>query len=73
MTIIYVIEDEMRRTQKNKAIEYYLGLLKGKLAGLRAQLLEPVGGASSGGGAGFDVSKSGDARVALVGFPSLKS
>ncbi|GAB1207007.1 Ribosome-interacting GTPase 2 [Aspergillus pseudonomiae] len=53
--------------------EYHLGLLKGsdrKLARLRAQLLEPTGG-SGGGGAGFDVSKSGDARVALVGFPSV--
>lgn len=65
------IEDEMRRTQKNKATEYHLGLLKGKLARLRAQLLEPAAGAGSGGGAGFDVSKSGDARVALVGFPSV--
>ncbi|OOF92165.1 hypothetical protein ASPCADRAFT_210574 [Aspergillus carbonarius ITEM 5010] len=64
------IEDEMRRTQKNKATEYHLGLLKGKLARLRAQLLEPTGG-SGGGGVGFDVSKSGDARVALVGFPSV--
>ncbi|KAN0087095.1 P-loop containing nucleoside triphosphate hydrolase protein [Elaphomyces granulatus] len=65
------IEDEMRRTQKNKATEYHLGLLKGKLARLRAQLLEPTPGSSTGGGAGFDVSKSGDARVALVGFPSV--
>jgi ribosome-interacting GTPase 1 len=30
-----------------------------------------VPGAGSGGGSGFDVSKSGDARVALVGFPSV--
>ncbi|KAK6834669.1 uncharacterized protein PG998_007654 [Apiospora kogelbergensis] len=65
------IEDEMRRTQKNKATEYHLGLLKGKLARLRAQLLEPGPGAGGGGGAGFDVSKSGDARIALVGFPSV--
>ncbi|MCJ1322668.1 Ribosome-interacting GTPase 2 [Xylographa vitiligo] len=65
------IEDEMKRTQKNKATEYHLGLLKGKLARLRAQLLEPAPGAGSGGGAGFDVSKSGDARIALVGFPSV--
>ncbi|KAI9700413.1 MAG: Ribosome-interacting GTPase 2 [Candelina mexicana] len=65
------IEDEMKRTQKNKATEYHLGLLKGKLARLRAQLLEPAPGAGSGGGSGFDVSKSGDARIALVGFPSV--
>lgn len=65
------IEEEMRRTQKNKATEYHLGLLKGKLARLRAQLLEPGPGAGGGGGAGFDVSKSGDARIALVGFPSV--
>jgi ribosome-interacting GTPase 1 len=43
-----------------------------KLARLRAQLLEPPPGAGgSSGGAGFDVSKSGDARIALVGFPSV--
>lgn len=42
-----------------------------KLARLRAQLLEPTAGAGSSGGAGFDVSKSGDARIALVGFPSV--
>lgn len=34
-------------------------------------MLEPVPGAGSGGGSGFDVSKSGDARIALVGFPSV--
>ncbi|KAH6686316.1 TGS domain-containing protein [Plectosphaerella plurivora] len=65
------IEDEMKRTQKNKATEYHLGLLKGKLARLRAQLLEPGPGSGGGPGAGFDVSKSGDARIALVGFPSV--
>lgn len=38
---------------------------------MRAQLLEPGPGAGSAGGTGFDVSKSGDARIALVGFPSV--
>ncbi|KAF1981041.1 GTP-binding protein [Aulographum hederae CBS 113979] len=61
----------MARTQKNKATNYHLGLLKGKIARLRAQLLEPAQGAGGGGGQGFDVSKSGDARIALVGFPSV--
>ncbi|SMQ53367.1 unnamed protein product [Zymoseptoria tritici ST99CH_3D7] len=65
------IEDEMKRTQKNKATEYHLGLLKGKLARYRAQLLEPGPGAGGPGGTGFDVQKSGDARIALVGFPSV--
>ena len=42
------IEDEMKMTQKNKATNYHLGLLKGKLARLRAQLLEPGPGAGGG-------------------------
>ncbi|KAI9829614.1 MAG: hypothetical protein M1826_005504 [Phylliscum demangeonii] len=45
--------------------------IKEKLARYRAQLLEPGPGASAGAGTGFDVSKSGDARIALVGFPSV--
>ena len=59
-----------RLQSKSQATEYHLGLLKAKLARYRAQLLEPVG-KSSGGGTGFDVQKSGDARVALIGFPSV--
>lgn len=35
------IEDEMARTQKNKATAGHLGLLKAKLAKLRRDLLEP--------------------------------
>ncbi|KAJ3082990.1 Developmentally-regulated GTP-binding protein 2 [Quaeritorhiza haematococci] len=64
------IEREINRTQKNKATEHHLGLLKAKLAKYRVMLLEPQ---SKGGpkGAGFDVVRSGDARVALIGFPSV--
>ena len=64
------VEREIARTQKNKATEYHLGLLKAKLAKYRAQLLEPSG-KSGAKGEGFDVMKSGDARVALIGFPSV--
>ncbi|KCV71565.1 hypothetical protein H696_02505 [Fonticula alba] len=63
------IEAEMARTQKNKATEGHIGLLKARLARLRLQLLEPP--KSSGKGEGFDVMKSGDARVAMIGFPSV--
>ncbi|KAJ2233609.1 Ribosome-interacting GTPase 2 [Coemansia sp. RSA 485] len=63
------IEREMSRTQKNKATEYHLGLLKGKLARLRAELIEVK--SSGPKGEGFDVKRSGDARVALIGFPSV--
>jgi len=64
------LETEYNRTQKNKATEYHLGQLKAKIAKLRTQLLE--GPAKSGGeGVGFDVAKAGDARVALIGFPSV--
>ncbi|RSH95359.1 hypothetical protein EHS25_000446 [Saitozyma podzolica] len=49
--------------------EYHLGLLKAKLAKYRAQLLEPE--KKSAKGEGFDVLKSGDARVCLIGFPSV--
>lgn len=64
------IETEMARTQKNKATEYHLGLLKAKLARFKTQLLEGPGG-KKGAGEGFDVMKSGDARVCLIGFPSV--
>ncbi|MBA0569231.1 hypothetical protein Golob_006675 [Gossypium lobatum] len=62
------IEAEMARTQKNKATEYHLGQLKAKIAKLRTQLLEPPKG-SSAGGDGFEVTKFGHGRVALIGFP----
>eukprot|EP01029_Cantina_marsupialis_P005658 TRINITY_DN1617_c0_g2_i1.p1 TRINITY_DN1617_c0_g2~~TRINITY_DN1617_c0_g2_i1.p1 ORF type:complete len:405 (+),score=113.38 TRINITY_DN1617_c0_g2_i1:81-1295(+) len=64
------IEAEMARTQKNKATEYHLGSLKAKLAKLRSELMEPASksGAKSDG---FDVARNGDARIALIGFPSV--
>lgn len=64
------IEEEMARTQKNKATEHHMGLLKARLAKLRLQQIQasaPTGGT----GVGFDIRRSGDARVALMGFPSV--
>mmetsp|Transcript_6251 Transcript_6251/g.9072 ORF Transcript_6251/g.9072 Transcript_6251/m.9072 type:complete len:423 (+) Transcript_6251:211-1479(+) len=69
------IEDEMARTQKNKATNYHLGTLKAKLARLRSELLieqqKSGGGGGGSSGEGFDVARLGDARVALIGFPSV--
>jgi len=64
------IEAEMARTQKNKATSAHLGLLKAKLAKLRRELITPKsqGGAT---GEGFDVAKTGDARIGFIGFPSV--
>ncbi|KAL8276884.1 hypothetical protein RQP46_010712 [Phenoliferia psychrophenolica] len=60
--------DEIR-LEKNKATEYHLGLLKAKLARYRAELLEPEKKGAKG--EGFEVSKAGYGRVALIGFPSV--
>jgi len=57
--------------KKNKATNYHLGTLKAKLAKLRNELLVESGGSGGGGGEGFDVARLGDARVALIGFPSV--
>lgn len=48
----------------------HLGLLKARLAKLRQELITPKGG-QGGGGEGFDVAKTGDARIGFVGFPSV--
>jgi small GTP-binding protein len=62
----------MARTQRNKATAKHLGLLKAKLAKLKSELVDgPRGSKGAGAGEGFDVSKSGDTRVGLIGFPSV--
>ncbi|KAL3092359.1 hypothetical protein niasHS_007568 [Heterodera schachtii] len=68
---IQEIENEMARTQRNKATMGHLGLLKARLAKLRRELISPKGGGGGGGGEGFDVAKTGDARIGFVGFPSV--
>jgi len=65
------IELEMSRTQKNKATASHLGSLKAKLCQLQRQLLEPDKAGGGGKCPGFEVQKMGDARVGLVGFPSV--
>lgn len=61
----------MDRTQKNKATEGHLGMLKAKIARLKRELLDNISKAKGGAGDGFEVQKNGDARVGLIGFPSV--
>ncbi|KAI6249825.1 Ribosome-interacting GTPase 1 [Erysiphe necator] len=64
------IEAEMAKTQKNKATSFHLGQLKAKLAKLKRELLTPTT-SGGGGGAGFDVARTGVASVGFIGFPSV--
>lgn len=62
-----LIEDEIRKTKKNKATQTHLGLLKAKLARLKREVIDNALKSSGGGGEGFEVSRSGDASIGLVG------
>ena len=42
------LENEMARTQKNKATNYHLGTLKAKIAKLKSELINGPGGKSAG-------------------------
>ena len=68
------IQDQIHRTQINKATEFHIGLLKAKMARLKREMQENVHGKtmhSGGENLGFDVRKAGDATVVLIGFPSV--
>lgn len=67
---IQAIKDEMAKTQINKATEHHVGLLKAKLAKLRREQ-EELKSKSSGSSIGFDVKRTGDATVVLIGLPSV--
>ena len=64
------IEDDIHRTQVNKKTEHHIGLLRAKLAKLRGELEEQQT-RKSGARIGYDVKKSGDATVVLIGLPSV--
>ncbi|HUK49720.1 MAG TPA: GTP-binding protein [Terriglobales bacterium] len=66
---IKAIEEEMSRTQIHKHTEHHIGLLKAKLAKLRAEQEHAQSGKSSG--PGFELKKGGDCTVVLIGLPSV--
>ena len=67
---IKAIEDRVLKTQYNKKTQGHIGKLKAKMARLKVEQ-EKRRASSGGGGQGYSVKKSGNATVALVGFPSV--
>ena len=63
------LEEEIRKTPKNKATEKHLALLKAKLARLREER-ERVR-AKSKRFSGISIKKQGDATIALIGFEGV--
>jgi hypothetical protein len=63
------VEDELAKTQYNKNTQHHIGRLKAKMARLKdeAEVRRSKGPKT----AGYAVRKSGNATVAIVGFPSV--
>jgi uncharacterized protein len=70
---IKLIEEEIARTQINKATERHLGVLKARRAKLMRDVEEQAIRASSkrGPDEGYSVKKTGDATLVLIGLPSV--
>lgn len=61
-------EEEIKKTQYNKATQHHIGLIKAKIAKLREKA---EAGSKKSAGKGYSVKKSGDATVIMVGYPSV--
>jgi len=68
---IKAIQDEIGRTQLNKATEHHVGLLKAKIAKLKREQEAIQIKKSSKKSDGFDVRRTGDATVVIIGLPSV--
>jgi len=66
---IRAIEEEMKRTQIHKHTEHHVGLLKAKLAKLKAE--QEHSQSSKRSGVGFELKKGGDCTAVLIGLPSV--
>ena len=68
---IKAIQDEMAKTQINKATEHHIGILKAKIAKLKREQEDRAIKKSGVKSDGFDVRRSGDATVVFIGLPSV--
>ncbi len=66
---IRALQEEIGKTQYNKATQHHIGLVKAKIARLKEKAVARSKGGKKG--EGYSVRKSGDATVILIGFPSV--
>ena len=65
------IEEEMAKTQYNKATQGHFATLKARLSKLRSEIVETAVRKGAKKGSGFAIKKHGDATAILLGFPSV--
>jgi len=70
---IKAIQDEIGRTQLNKATEHHIGLLKAKIAKLKREQEAVQIKKSSKKSDGFDVKRSAMQRLLLLDFLVLEN
>ena len=63
------LEDKIAKTKYNKSTQHAVGLMKAKVARLKDK--QTARSSSGKKGEGYDVRKTGDGTVILVGFPSV--
>lgn len=68
---IKAIQDEIHKTQLNKATEHHIGLLKAKIAKLKREQEKAQAKRSGVSSDGFDIKRTGDATVVFIGLPSV--
>jgi ribosome-interacting GTPase 1 len=68
---IRAIEEEMARTQINKATNRHLGVLRARIARLKDLERERIEKRRGKTGDGYNLPKDGDATVVLLGMPSV--
>ena len=62
------LEEELKKTKYNKRTQHHIGLVKAKIAKLKERR---AGRGKTAPSEGFAVKKSGNATIALLGFPSV--
>ena len=65
------IEDEIAKTQVNKNTNHHLGILRAKIAKLKREQEDARNKGKSSSTGGYDIKKSGDGTVAIVGLPNV--